>query len=320
MIRIRRKILDFVSRKQVKQFMGFVVAAFIFLMLTKLSQSYSKEMYVNIDFTNVPQEQTIVNDSLKLRAVVRAIGFNMLPLEFTKKTLRLNVDEDVSESKGCYIWTSDRGQYKIEELFGSSYEVVSITPDTLIFNYERMSTKRVPVILNGDITYALGYDSLDSIKFSPDSITFVGAESALNGIHFVKTELLELTEVKSDITQKVKLDRSMLSDVLKMSEEEVSIINSIEKFTEGKIEVPVQINNIPSNISVNFFPKEVSVTYRVGLKDFKAIKASDFSIVCDFSDLEKMGTNNLVPRLVKVPKQVKNVRIKQSKIDFIIVE
>jgi hypothetical protein len=57
----------------------------------------------------------------------------------------------------------------------------------------------------------------------------------------------------------------------------------------------------------------------VSLSNFNAISAKDFEVICDYSK----AINNqslLVPELKRFPKSVKNVKINQQRIEFIILE
>ena len=93
----------------------------------------------------------------------------------------------------------------------------------------------------------------------------------------------------------------------------------VEKFTEGTLKIPVAIINVPDKMKLKFFPKEVNVSYYVSLSDFNSITKKDFEVVCDYDKISK-NQYLMIPELVKSPEHVKNVKINQQRIEFIIVE
>ena len=87
-------------------------------------------------------------------------------------------------------------------------------------------------------------------------------------------------------------------------------------FTEGTIEVPVTMTNRPEDITINYFPKTVTILYYVDLDSFGLIKANDFIVECNYEDINEEQTY-LIPKIVKSPELIKRVNIKQKRIDFI---
>ena len=289
-------------------------------MLTKLSKTYSKSIQLNIDVLNLPQEQIITNDSAAINVIVKGIGFNLIPLEFKTMNLKLDSNENLANLGNTYLWTAEQGRFQIESFMGASFEVVSIKPDSLLLHYESLATKKVPVSFKGSIGYTSGYDSLKSMILNPDTITIIGPESDLKSINGIDTELVNLGDIQTSIDRNLKIDRSSLDKGLRLSHEAVNLKVDVEKFTEGNITIPIVIENMPQGKQINYFPKTASITYNVALKDFKSIKESDFKVVCDFSEINEVNLNSLTPKIIDFPSKVKNIRLKSTKVDFIIME
>ena len=101
------------------------------------------------------------------------------------------------------------------------------------------------------------------------------------------------------------------------SEQVVSINGEVDKFTEGSVNVPVTILNVPDKLTLNFFPKEIPVIFYASLKAYNSIDASHFSVECDFNTLT---TENkyLNPVLVKQPTTVKTAKLKPTEFEYVI--
>lgn len=136
----------------------------------------------------------------------------------------------------------------------------------------------------------------------------------------VKTKKLRLKDVNSPINKSVilELDKSMKK--IKLSQNTVKVTGEVGKFTEGQIEVPINVVNLPADVKLNFFPKTVLVSYYVDLDSYKSIKALDFKVECDYGEVKSNERTFFVPHLVQTPPKVKTAKIKQNKIEFIIIE
>jgi len=79
----------------------------------------------------------------------------------------------------------------------------------------------------------------------------------------------------------------------------------------------VTIINIPEDLSINFFPKEISVIFYSSLDAYNSIDKTDFTVECDFN-LLTTDNNYLNPVLVKQPLNVKTAKLKITQLEFII--
>lgn len=310
-------ILDHLKQKKVKRFGLFFVAAFVFLIFSKLSNDYKQTVNLKVNLINIDDEILLKNDSTNyIQAYVEAKGFTLMPLIFdTYKTLDVNAESDVTLKADHFIFDVQKHKYLIEDQLGNSYELISLMPDTLLINYSKSASKLVPVKLNKNINYAVGYDLKDDFKFDPDSVKIVGSSSEVNKINFISTEDLIANNVNNDINKTVKLDVSGFNHV-DVFPKEVKVSGTVKRFTEGTVEVSISIVNKPKNITINYFPKTVTVAYYVDLENYNAVKALNFTVECDYADLDDNQTF-LIPKVVQKPDFIKHINIKQKRIDFI---
>ena len=293
--------------------------AFLFLVLSKLSKTYTQTVTFKTNYVNVPENKVInTSGDQKLEVLISSLGFNLLPYYFHAKTLDIDFEKDVTSKNGHYLWISNVSKYTIEKQLGKSIKIISIKPDTLKFLFESLETKIVPIELDSKVTFASGYDMLFHLKTLPDSIRVIGSKSILNEVQSIKTEVFKRNDVNSEIMDSVTLIIPKTNSELKLSQNKVKVAGLVEKFTEGTIDVPVSIINLPDNVKINYFPKEVSVSYYVPLSNYKNIKDLDFKIVCDYNLISK--NTFFRPVLAKIPKEIKSAKMKQDKIEFIILQ
>lgn len=310
-------ILDHLKKKSVKRFSLFFVIAFVFLIFSKLSNDYKQTIKLKVNLINVENEILFENDSLNyINAYVEAKGFTLLPLIFNNsKSITINAKKDVTLKSNHFIFDVQKHKYLLEDQLGNSYNLLSVLPDTLLITYSKSASKVVPIRLKQNINYSVGYDLKGDFKFNIDSVKIVGPASEINSINAITTEELRLNELQSNIKKRVNLDISDFGNI-EIFPKTIVITGEVVRFTEGIVEVPISIINLPKDITINYFPKTVNVSYYVDLKNYNAVEASDFKVECDFANISEQLTY-LMPKVVKKPNFVKHINIKQKRIDFI---
>ncbi|GAA4302861.1 CdaR family protein [Aestuariibaculum suncheonense] len=318
---LKSKILASIKSKRLNVFVLFLLSAFIILMFTKLSKDYTNTLSFGIKKVNVLDEDVILNDSIHLDVTLKTHGFKWLKYYFSNPEITVDFHKDVYKKDSVFVWHKTVA-YLQNTQFGSQVDVLNISPDTLVFRYDKNMVKKVPVVLQSDIKFSPGYDRASEFKLKPDSITIIGPEVKVSKIHFIETESLTLKDVRADVLQRVKLklpESKQNRQDLKFSAVQTLLNVKVDKFTEGILKIPVQLVNVPEDVTLKFFPKEVNVVYYVSLSDFNTVTAKDFKVVCDFSKI----VNNqffLVPEVAQYPETVKNVKINQKRIEFIITK
>ncbi|BAO77730.1 CdaR family protein [Winogradskyella sp. PG-2] len=310
-------ISDYLKRKNVKRFSIFFVIATVFLIFSKLSTEYKQTIKLKVKLVNLEDEIILQNDSLNtISAYIETKGFSLLPLMFKDyKDIILDVKTDVTSIPNQFVFDVQKHQFLIEGQLGESYKLLSVKPDTLLLSYSKSESKLVPITLNSEISYAIGYDLKGNFEFNCDSVKIVGAKDQIDEISSIDTELLELKEVNTDISETIKLNTSEY-DAIEIFPKFVSIKGEIARFTEGTVEVPVTLINKPNGLDINYFPKTVSLSYYVDLDNYNSIRSTDFSVVCDYLGIEDNQTF-FVPKISKKPEFIKRIGIKQKRVDFI---
>lgn len=319
-LKLKKEILISIRNRKINVFFLFLLLAFIILIFTKLSKEHTNTITFNINKINVPQENVVLNDSsAKLKVTLKTHGFKWLNYYISPPKINIDFSKDVIKTKSAFIWDKSKAYMYSDEQFGNNVQILNISPDTLVFKYDVNLVKKIPVKLNTEVAFAVGFDVTGNYKLEPDSIVVVGPEIIASKVKSVQTEKLILDEVRSNISSSVKLKLPKNNKNLKFSASEIQVSATVEKYTEGTLKIPVSVINVPKDMTLNYFPKEVNVAYYTSLKDFNVIKAEDFVVECDFSTVENQQAY-LTPKLTKIPKLVKSAKVNQQRIEFIILE
>ena len=100
-----------------RQFGLFLIAAFVFLMLSKLSETSVEDVTFKIEITDLPNDIQLKRDSSYwLKAKVKSSGFGFLPLSFGKlDPIVLSADQDLKLSgNDTYLWTLGEGYENLQ--------------------------------------------------------------------------------------------------------------------------------------------------------------------------------------------------------------
>lgn len=319
--KLKAKLSKSIKSRKLNVFGLFFLLSFCFWALTKLSKNYSETIYFELIYKNVPEQHHIDLDSTKkVKVTVNAYGFNLLKYSFYKPTLEIDFETDVVLKNKTYVWNAQENAPKIVSRFRNSVDVITIQPDTLRFPYQSLAVKKVPVRTDVSIEFASGYDMSSKIKVIPDSIKIIGSKKRISKIEYVTIEKIELKNINSNIEKSLNIEMDEGLKSLKLSNKYVTIKGHVEKFTEGTFNVPVTIINLPSGTNINYFPKTIPVAYNVSLNNYNSVKPTDFRIECDYRNIDNTGKTFLIPQLIKVPEIVKSARLKQKKVEFILMQ
>ncbi len=315
---LKTYVVAWFKNRKINVFFLFLLFSFITLIFTKLSKSYTSTIALSVQKINVPQENIILNDSVKLNVTLKTHGFNWLKFYITNPKIKIDFSKDVYKKDALFVFNKSKS-YLNNTQFNNQVELLNISPDTIKFRYGVNKVKKVPVILNTAINFSPGFDMSNKFIVKPDSITVVGPDILVSSINELHAETVSLNKVRTDINETVKIKLPKNAPNLKFSSNEIVLQGKVEKFTEGMLKVPVLLINAPKNAKVKYFPKVVSVSYYVSLKNFKRILPKDFKVVGDFSEINE-NRSFFIPKLESQPKLVKNVRIGQKRIEYILIK
>ena len=302
-----------------KTFFVALVFALLFWSLIKLSKEYKTVISVPVSYINVPQNKLIQKAPLtNIEIQVKGTGFKLIGLSFTNNVIDLDARNLQKKQGSEYFFLVGNQKPLIQHQLSGSYTIEAILQDTLFLDLGLLISKKVPVIPNLDLEYKLGFHLLDKLMLTPDSILVFGPEGQVNALKSLDLETLELLDVSENIEENIAIKKPIALGEIKYSNEKVMVTGVVDRFTEGTIELPFEIVNLPDSISVNTFPKMVRVVYQVGLSNFNRINDNSFKIICDYSHSELNNLNYLVPKTFSKPNFVTSIKLIPSKIEFLI--
>ena len=305
-----------IKRGPLKTFSFFLGFSAVIWVVTQFSKEYSEVLEMPIIYTNLPKDKIIVGDTPKtLDLRIRDRGFYIAWNRMFPQNITIDVS-DASEQGKSLVYDLEQQKTSILSQLDLDYEKVVLLQKNIKINFEQRAVKKVAVSSAIDLSFAVGYSALEEIKLQPDSVMVSGSVSILDTLSTIMTKPLKINNISNDVKGKIKLQTEYLNEV-SLYQDEVSYSVRTEKFTEGKVEIPIKVLNVPEGTNVVIFPKDVVIYYQVSLKDFEKIDSSSFLVAVDFKNARD-SDGILIAQIMEEPSQVNNIRLNEKKIQFVI--
>lgn len=305
------------NNKKLRVFLLFLFLSILFWSLIKLSKEYIAEVEFDLSYSDVPQNKLIQNEpDEKVTLTLRTVGFKLLNYGFKRRVLDYSLSE-ISRKNGSLYFSETRSNINfLQAQLSAETVVLNIEPDTLFFDLGVKKSKKVSIESRVDFQFKTGFNFVKPYELSANEITISGPEKLIDTIDNILTEPFEVQNISESFEQKIKLISPNESVVL--SSDEIVVSGEVDKITDGSYTIPFEIINLPRNVIISTYPKEVKVVYQVALKDFNKIPENSFRVQCDYRQTEDNGLDYLIPKIVDKPEIIHDVKIVPNKIEFLI--
>lgn len=309
------------SKRRVITFLVCLFISAFFWTLMTLSKEYSITERFPVQYINAPPDKVISNNLPDLVSIeIKAKGFGLLAYKLRRhyETIALDIrDARPFDRENVYYLVTNDLMNKINSQFNKETHVLKINPDTIFINFNKKVSKQVPVKSNLSLQFTKLYNLTDSVILQPRYITVSAETEVINKIDFVETQPLTLTDVNASKAVKLKLVKKDEYKHVEFSQPFVKAIINVTKFTEASLELPVEVDNLPSGYSFKTFPDKVMIKFNVAFENYEKINTSGFRAVVDYKKIDKQS-NKLKVQLLKVPQGVRNVKLVSEKVEYII--
>ena len=310
----------FFDQRTVTFLIALLIASGLWLLI-KLSGNFQTEHKIQIGYQNFPIDKVLINkpDSvLKIRT--NNNGFGVLGQILFARNKSLTIDFETArflrtkEGIQTYYILCSSLQSEIEDEFKSADQILNIQPDSLIFVFEKLASKKLKIQAHINLSFDPRFKQYKKMILEPDSLVFFGPTSLLDSLTTINTYPFDLQNINTNIDTIIPLhlpDNKLIS-----SRENVKFQLAVEEYTEGKINLPIQIESDAAT-QYKIFPSEVQVTYQVALKDYAKVNSNAFELLASPDSTE---AGKLLLELSKQPKNVIVSNIQPATAEYIIIK
>lgn len=328
---MRKLLLSFFRRKEnagsgfhinpkLVTFLVCVCLASFFWFVITFNKEYTSTIIFPVEYNNMPKGKVLLNHLPKnIEVDINTSGFVILYYKFKKVIKPIKVD--LKEAKafkgqlGYYIAINNKLE-KLGRQFENKIRFLKVNPDTLYISYSKRASKVVPIKLVSDLTYNKEYSLNDSIQLIPNKVTISGPEERINKIKFAETELLKLEDIDKTTTVDLKLKWAADTSIIKVASTDVKAKISVSKYTEGTLDIPLNIDNLPKGYVLKTFPDKITVRYTVPFDDYEKIDEHAFRLRVDYA--KKNSNKKLKVEVMKKPANMRSFKIQPEKVEYII--
>jgi len=302
-----------------KRFLVFItclilaIAAWLFLALNNKYVYTAKTVLI---YKNVPQKKAfhaLQSDTVDLQ--VEGTGWQLLfaRLRINPQSIAISLEKLNNRN---FVLISEQ-LYNVNRQLETSQKIISVKPDTLYFDFSEKKTKRVPVKLVSDFSFAKQYGISNDITIIPEYVTVSGPQEELLKIKEWPTDTLKLTDLQVTSVSRIAMTQNKMKNVsIFPTSAEVKV--PVDEYTEKVIDLTVNVINNNQFYDIKLYPRKVKLTILVPLSRFDQINEDFIDAVVDINDWKVRNHNRLRVKLTRFPEYCKLVVITPAKIDFII--
>lgn len=287
-----------------------------------LSKSYITSLNYPVRYTSLPSGKVIVGntpDHLTLK--VSAHGYSIIkhklssryiPINFSVSSFSLNRLDGI-DSSVFYIHTRFSRDHITQQL-GPDFILTDIKPDTLFFRFASVIDRTLPI--TPDVVFDIESQMiLKSQPYTvPDSIMVMGPDYILDTLKAIYTNKKKLGLISKSVADQIEISKP---ENLSIKRDRVKVYIDIERITEKKLRLPLEVINCPESITLKTFPALIDVSCQVGLSNFPKLHDEMFRIVSDYED-PLSGTGRLEVNILKAPDFVRAVKFSPKTVEYLI--
>lgn len=311
----KKAIVDSLRKTNWKAILFFTSFTFLLWLILQFTKTHTVNYPIRIQFKDIPVKQVLQVNEINLSATIKQTGFKLFKKKFTSATVQIAITE-LPQRDAEYIFKSNLYLSEIALQLNIPEDDLLIKNEEINLPFSIKSTKKIPIIFNVELSYAKSYASFKGIQFEMDSVQIAGSVDELSSISNIKTEVLQLQNIKEDISGELPLVTSF-SENTALETPRVGYRIEVEKFSEQQFTIPIQLINAPDDFIVDLLPHEVTVKFQSSLRQLDDIEAADFEVVCDYSEALNKA-NILIPKLIKKPKSTIRIKIEPNRLEYIL--
>jgi len=273
-----------------------------FWSLNKISKKQIKNLSFKVKIYNLPEN--VILDSISSEKInIKIKGSSITNIK--QKTIKISAN--YKDEKLIFI-----DKKEIENQLETNLEIIDIFPDSIYLFTSKKAIKKIPIKHNIVFNLEKNHWIKDKINIEPESVIIKGNTKDLEKLNYVETEYLKL----GTVIGKVQGEIDIVENVFLENYGNVQYSFETQQYTEGKLNLDIEVINFPKNKNILLFPKNITIKYLVAEEKFHEISKDDFKIILDFNKIN-IGAKKGEVIILKKPNEI-IISEFNKKIDFII--
>jgi len=299
-------------RKKLYIFIAAAIFAIIFWGSISLSDSYYATIDVALKLVDFPKGYTTGsnlpdNVSIKLKGE----GWKLVTLNIgAESEYRVSVESD-SGLKYANLYNNLADNRWIL----SGTEVIDIKPDTIAFFVERIVSKIVPVLVDLSLEFKPGYGLASDISVVPDSVIVSGPLSIMKDLKEISTIRKSMFSLDNKKVVNINLPNKT---GISYNNNLIEVILDVQRIVDKQFDnIPVDVLDVPQDISVVLLPNTVGCSVRGGVNVLGNLNEDKFKAYLFYLDIVSDTLGSVIPHM-ELPENTSLLFIKPERVRYII--
>lgn len=202
------------------------------------------------------------------------------------------------------------------QIFGDGATVESFISEDLEFSFPEESYKKVPVYPVLSVSFEPQYMAQKPLSLQPDTVLVYGEPSRLENVDYVSTKPLDLTEVRSSVHGKVRLETP---SGVRLSHDESVYSMEVTRYVELRSEVRIGTRNVPAGVNLAVLPSTATVTFRCAFPT-TVDPSKQVHFYIDYRDFSGSRSGRCVARCDGLPANVIDYSISPEVFDCLVAD
>ncbi len=293
-----------------------VVISFLFSVVLWIWISLSNDFYTtfNVPLKLIDFKKGLTSSSKLPRYVsvkVKAKGWKLIAARLgTESEFLVTASGDTgSKYINLYNYLSEN------QWLSSEMDVIDISPDTLSFNIQKVTHKKLKVEPDVEINFREGYGLATPIAVSPDSVIVNGPVNELQKMNSIPTSKIKLEDVNDKIEKRIELKKIPGITYLENS---VALFFDIQKIVDMTIDnVNVNVLDVPKDRDVVLLPNKIAISVKGGVDILGKLTNDQFKAYVNYRDVVLDTLGAVIPK-IEAPENVTVQYIKPEQLRYVI--
>lgn len=297
-------------------FLVFVVIATIFWFITALNESVSQSYEVQFSIRNIPDSVTFITDPpADFHVSLRDKGTNILRSGVFKNPV-IDVNFEDYARNGVFRISASDLNAEIKADIGSNASISGISIDSLRLYYTDQPGRRVPIVVQSDLTAASGYVISGSPTPVKGSVLAYSIRDEADTLRRVYTKKV----VKKDLSQSIVVTVPIIAPAnVKLIPSEIEVRINVEPLVRKETYIRVDVDNLPAGEGLLLFPNSVPVSFYVPMSRFND-DSFPIRVYVDYQDTYKTPGSRIPLYLVDSSASIINPTLSTDSVEYTLVK
>lgn len=280
-----------------------------------LNETIQRDYRLQVEIGEIPAGTTFITRAPQYIDVsVKDKGRALIKYDWgNPPKVRIRYSDFIKKGDNRIVINQEMLSNNIRNSFGSGCEILSIRPDSINLITTTRPGDRLPIFFDISTATEPQYIAYGGIQCKYDSVTVYSLNGIPSSMLNISTEHISLRNLTDTTTVEIPLQ---CPPGTRVEPSTVSVTIPVEPLVAKKRILPIQVVNVPKNVSIHIFPANIELGYLVPMSMFKNDAAVPAAVI-DFRTINP-GSTTAEVSITQVPDYYHNIDCNPSEVEYLI--